>query len=58
MKSELTYRERVDWFITNYFETGMEYENIYDYLRDKDLDNLDWYGDTVKIPKYKNNEIN
>lgn len=53
MKRKLTYKERVEWFITNFYETGMEYSIIYDFLKDKDLDNLEWYGDIIQIPKYK-----
>ena len=49
---QLTYKERVDWFINKYYETGMEYKLMLDYLKDKDLDNLEWYGSIIKIPRY------
>jgi hypothetical protein len=49
---ELSYEQRVGWFITNYYETGMEYESLLISMKDEDLDNIAWYGDTIKIPKY------
>ncbi len=52
-KIELTYEERVKWFITNFYETGMEYEYLLDALKNEDLDNLKWYNDVISIPKYK-----
>ena len=52
-KIELTYEERVKWFITNYYETGMEYEILLETMKDKDLNNLKWYNDVISIPKYK-----
>lgn len=48
---ELTYEERVKWFINNYYETGMEYESLLISMKDKDLDNFEWYGEIIKIPK-------
>ncbi len=29
-RKKLTYKERIDWFVANFYETGMEYELIYD----------------------------
>lgn len=52
-RKELTYEQRVRWFVNNYYETGMEYEAMLDDMKDKDLDNFQWYSDTFKIPKYK-----
>lgn len=49
----LTYEERVAWFVSNYYETGMEYEGMLESLKNEDLDNLKWYDDVIKIPKYK-----
>ena len=54
MKRKLTYKERVKWFLQNYYETGMEYEFLLDDLKDKDLDNFKWYDDIIKFPKYIN----
>jgi hypothetical protein len=31
----------------------MEYENMLEYMKDKDLDNFEWNGDIIKIPCYK-----
>ena len=53
MKTELTYEERIQWFISNYYETGMEYQSLLVTMRDEDLDNFKWYNDVVSIPKYK-----
>jgi hypothetical protein len=49
----LTYEERVQWFVSNFYETGMEYEAMLDNMKGHDLDNFKWYDDIVKIPKYK-----
>jgi len=48
---ELTYRERVQWFFENYYESGMELNILLDSFKDDDLDNFSWYGDTIKFPK-------
>lgn len=54
---ELTYEERVRWFVNNYYETGMEYASMLESMRDDDLDNFVWYGETIRIPKfYSGNE--
>ena len=53
MKTELTYEERIQWFISNYYETDMEYQSLLVTMRDEDLDNFKWYNDVVSIPKYK-----
>jgi hypothetical protein len=49
---ELTYEERVRWFVNNYYETGMEYASMLESMRDEDLDNFVWYGETMQIPKF------
>jgi len=51
---KLTYKERIKWFIENYYETGMEYGILLDDMKNKDLDNFKWYDDIIKIPKYTN----
>jgi hypothetical protein len=50
--NELTYKERIKWFFENFYETGMEYPILLETMKNKDLDNLNWYGDLIKIPKY------
>ena len=52
-RKKLTYKERIDWFVANFYETGMEYGIVYDSFKDKDLDKIKWYDDFIKIPKYK-----
>jgi len=52
-RKKLTYKERIDWFVANFYETGMEYEFIYDSFKSEDLDRIKWYDDLIKIPKYK-----
>ena len=52
-RKKLTYKERIDWFVANFYETGMEYEFIYDSFKSEDLDSIKWYDDLIKIPKYK-----
>ena len=47
----MTYKERVKWFFENYYETGMELEALYDSLKGEDLDNFEWYGEIINIPK-------
>lgn len=49
----LTYEERVSWFIKNHFETGMELQHMLETLKDEDLDNFEWHGQTLLIPKFK-----
>lgn len=53
MKEELTYEERVQWFVQNYYESGMEYQIMLENLKSEDLDNFKWYDEYIKIPKYK-----
>jgi hypothetical protein len=53
MKTELTYKERIQWFISNYYETGMEYQSLLVTMKDEDLDNFKWYDDFISIPKHK-----
>ena len=53
MKTELTYEERIAWFVENYYESGMEYQSLLVTMKDEDLDNFKWYDDVISIPKYK-----
>ena len=53
MKTELTYEERIAWFVENYYESGMEYQSLLVTMKDEDLDNFKWYDDFISIPKYK-----
>lgn len=53
IREELTYEERIRWFVINYFETGMEYQIMLDSCKKDDLDNFKWYGEIIKIPKYR-----
>ncbi len=48
---ELTYKERVKWFFSNYYETGMEFEICLDSFKKYDLDNFKWHDTTIAIPK-------
>lgn len=52
MKIRLSYVQRIRWFINNYYETGMEYEILFDSFRNKDLNNIEWYDDIIKIPEF------
>ena len=49
---ELSYEERITWFFRNYYETGMELPIMLETWKVHDLDNFEWYGKKVKIPKY------
>jgi hypothetical protein len=53
MKTELTYEERIAWFVENYYESGMEYQSLLVTMKEEDLDNFKWYDDFISIPKYK-----
>jgi hypothetical protein len=53
MKTELTYEERIAWFVENYYESGMEYQSLLVTMKDEDLDNFKWYDDFISIPKHK-----
>ena len=52
MNKELTYEERVRWFVNNYYETGMEYASMLESMKNEDLDNFEWYGEKIQIPKF------
>jgi hypothetical protein len=43
--------DRIKWFVTNYYETGMEMESLLVSLKDTDLDNFVWYDEKITIPK-------
>ena len=51
MEKTLSTQERILWFIQNYYETGMEYDILKKTLTDSDLDNFEWYGKKITIPK-------
>ena len=48
---ELTHEERVAWFISNYYETGMEYEGLVKELRLENLDEFKWYDEIIRFPR-------
>jgi hypothetical protein len=54
-KVELTYEERIKWFIQNYYESGMEYELLLISMKNENLDAFKWYDEIISIPKFKNN---
>jgi hypothetical protein len=43
--------DRIKWFVTNYYETGMEIESLLVAMKDTDLDNFVWYDEKITIPK-------
>ena len=57
MGKELTYEERIQWFISKYYESGMEYEGLLVSMKDTNLDSFQWYGETVSIPKYSDDVL-
>ncbi len=52
LREKLTYEERIAWFIQNFYETGIEYPILLESMKNENLDNLKWYDDFIKIPKY------
>jgi hypothetical protein len=49
---ELTYEERIAWFVANYYETGMEYEGLLESMKTYNLDQFEWIGgDVIRFPK-------
>jgi thymidylate synthase len=50
--TELTYAQRIKWFITNYYETGMEYKILLDTMKNENLDKVKFYDEEIAIPKY------
>lgn len=52
IREKLTYEERIAWFIQNFYETGMEYPTLLETMKNENLDNVKWYDDLIKIPKY------
>lgn len=53
----LSYKERIEWFFVNHYETGMELEIIMESMKDKNLDFYSWYDGHVSIPKFKLNIV-
>lgn len=49
MKS-LEYKHRIAWFITWYYESGMEYPILLETMKDSNLDALEWYDEVINIP--------
>lgn len=47
----LSQEERIKWFVSNYYETGMELDILLVSMKDADLDNFVWYGEKIDIPK-------
>jgi len=54
---ELTYEERIKWFIQNYYESGMEYESLLVSMKDENLDAIKWYDEIISIPKFKKEDF-
>lgn len=49
---ELTYEERIAWFVSNYYETGMEYHSLLNTMRTANLDEFEWINDEIiRFPK-------
>lgn len=49
---ELTYDERIAWFVANYYETGMEYQSLLHTMRSANLDKFEWVnGEIIRFPK-------
>lgn len=55
---ELEYEERIKWFFTNYYETGMEYEILLDTMKKQNLDKIKHYDQIISLPKYLINSFN
>jgi len=53
LKTRLSYEERIRWFIQNYYESGMEYSCLIVSMKDENLDSLEWYGETISIPQFR-----
>jgi hypothetical protein len=49
---ELTYEERIAWFVANYYETGMEYALLLESMKTSNLDQFEWIdGEIIRFPK-------
>lgn len=51
----MSYEERVWWFFSNHYETGLEYEILLQDMKKDDLEKFKWYDDFISIPKYRIN---
>lgn len=49
---KIPYNKRIRWFVDNYYETGMEYEIVYESFKTEDLNAIKWYDEIIKIPEY------
>lgn len=54
---KLSYEERINWYFSNFYETGMEYEILLEEMKDYNLDFFERNGTNIYIPKYKLNMI-
>lgn len=54
LNRKLTKYERILYFFDNYYETGMEFAITLENMINEDLDNYEWYGEKIHIPKYSN----
>lgn len=55
---ELEYEERIKWFFTNYYETGMEYEILLEDMKKQNLDKIKHHDKIIALPKYLINSLN
>lgn len=53
MCKPMSYEERIWWFFSSHYETGMEYEILLQSLKGQDLDKFKWYDEFLSFPKYK-----
>ena len=47
---KLEYKHRIAWFISHYYETGMEYPILLENMKNEDLDKVKWYNGVISIP--------
>ncbi len=56
-REELTFEQKVYWFLYNYYETGTEKESMINQFKKTGFDNFYWYDELIIFPTYKD-ELN
>lgn len=51
MDRPLSQEDKIRWFFSNYYETGMELDSLLISMKDTDFDNFIWYDQKIDVPK-------
>lgn len=51
MDRPLSQEDKIRWFFSNYWETGMELDSLLVSMKNTDFDNFFWYEEKIDVPK-------